>query len=161
MMFLKHDSGLYVYKYNPTNDRVTGYRTMISTVAKQEQLFSRREIKAADTARDLYRKIGRPAEAKFVEILKRNGIQNCPVAADDAKRALIIYGPDIAMVNGKTSRTEAAPRAPTFFVTSIPTPILKHHKMSHCAWIFLFRVSRFSTPYRETSFLQQKYYPPR
>ena len=69
MKFVEHPSGLYIYKRNDTNASVTGY-TMISTVATQKRLFSPREIKAADLARDLYRKIGRPAEADFQRILK-------------------------------------------------------------------------------------------
>jgi hypothetical protein len=36
MKFLEHSSGLYIYKCNSTNDRVTGYYTMVSTVAKQK-----------------------------------------------------------------------------------------------------------------------------
>jgi hypothetical protein len=63
MKFVEHESGLYVYKSNNTNYDVTGY-TLISTVAAQKKLFSRREVKAADVARDLYRKIGRPSEAE-------------------------------------------------------------------------------------------------
>jgi hypothetical protein len=38
---------------------------MVLTVAHQKTLFSRRQIAAADTARELYRKLGRPSEAEF------------------------------------------------------------------------------------------------
>jgi hypothetical protein len=91
-------------------------------------LFSRREVKAADQARDLYRKIGRPAEAEFVELLRRNAIRNCPVTPSDAQRALIIYGPDIAVLKGKSTRSHAAPRAPTFIAEIIPASVLEHHR---------------------------------
>jgi hypothetical protein len=87
MTFTEHPSGLYVYKGNPTNASVAGY-TMISTVARQKELFSRREVASADQARDLYHKLGRPSEAVFTEILKSNFIRNCPVTPSDAKRAL-------------------------------------------------------------------------
>ena len=46
---------------------------------------------------------------------------------DDAKRASIIYGPDIAAFKGKTTCTGALPRAPTFVAEPIPAPILEHH----------------------------------
>jgi hypothetical protein len=128
MKFLEHSSGLYIYKCYSTNDRVTGYYTMVSTVAKQKQLFSRREIKSADIARELYRKIGRPDEAEFQSILRGNRISNCPVTPDDAKRALIIYGPDVAALKVKTTRSVAAPRAPTFVAEPIPPPVLEHHR---------------------------------
>ena len=137
MKFLEHPSGLYVFSCNnDTNDNVTGY-TMLSTVAEQKKLFSRREIQSANAARDLYRKIGRPAEAEFQSILRNNLIRNCPVTPDDAKRALIIYGPDIAVIKGKTTRSRAAPRAPTFVAEPIPAPILEHHhNVTLCADFF-------------------------
>jgi hypothetical protein len=68
MKFVEHESGLYVYKdCNATNNCVIAY-TMVSTVAEHKKLSLRREVKAADQARDLYRKIGRPAEAEFVDL---------------------------------------------------------------------------------------------
>lgn len=128
MKFLKHPSGLYLYKSNPTNECVNAY-TMVTTVAEHKKLFSRREIQAADKARDLYRKIGRPEETEFQTILRGNMIRNCPVTPDDARHALLTtYGPDIAAIKGKTTRSEAAPRAPTFIAQPIPAPILEHHR---------------------------------
>jgi hypothetical protein len=56
MKFVEHESGLYIYKCNDNNDNVTGY-TLISTVTAQKKLFSRREVKVADVAHNLYRKI--------------------------------------------------------------------------------------------------------
>ncbi len=110
---------------------------MVSTVAQQKRMFLRREVKSADDARDLYRKIGRPDEAEFLDILKRNFIRDCPVTPDDAKRALIIYGPDIAVVKGKSTRSGAAPRAPTFISEPIPASVLAHHRdVTLCADFF-------------------------
>ena len=127
MKFVEHASGLYVYKPNDTNATATGY-TMVSTVAAQQKLFSRRAVQAADVARDLYRLLGRPDEKEFYDILKKNMIRNCPVTPDDAQRALVVYGPDIAVVKGKTTRHTAAPRVPTFVSKPIPAPILEHHR---------------------------------
>ena len=94
-------------------------------------------MKAADLARDLYRKLGRPNEAEFQTILKGNLLRNCPVTPNDARRALIIYGPDIAVLKGKTTRSEAAARVPTFEAVAIPPPILKHHRgITVCADFF-------------------------
>ena len=138
MKFTEHESGLYVYNPNQTNDIVvTGY-SMLSTVAEQKKLFSRREVKAADAARELYRKIGRPDEAEFDSILRKNLIRNCPVTPGDARRALVIYGPDIAVLKGKTTRTTAAPRAPTFEAVPIPPPVLEHHRKVTLCMDFFF-----------------------
>ena len=126
MKFKEHPSGLYVFANNGSSPQVTAY-TMLSTVAAQKKLFSQREIKAADRARALYRKIGRPAEAEFQALLRRNLIQNCPVTADDAKRALIIYGPDVATLKGKMTHNSASERVPTYQAVPIPPSVLKHH----------------------------------
>jgi hypothetical protein len=129
MKFVEHPSGLYIYKCTPTKKHVTGYSyNMVSTVAKQKTMFSRREIQSADIAQELYRKIGRPSEADFQSILKKHLIMNCHVTPDDATRARIIYGPDVAPIKGKTTRSVAVARAPTFVAVSIPAPILDHHR---------------------------------
>ena len=136
MKFVEHSSGLYVFKGNSTNDHVTSY-TLLSTVAEQRKMFSRRDVKAADTAREQYRKLGRPSEADFISYLTKNAIQNCPVTPDDARRATIIYGPEVAAQKGKTTRSAAAPRTPTFVAQPIPAPILEHpRKVTICADFF-------------------------
>ena len=133
MPFIEHASGLYIYDSTPqhkcqqTSKSITPY-TMVSTVAAQKKLFSRRQIEAADLARELYRKLGRPGEAEFYSILTKNLIRNCPVTPDDARRATHIYGPDIAALKGKTVRSTAAPRAPTFEAVPLPAPITVHHR---------------------------------
>jgi hypothetical protein len=137
MSFTEHPSGLYVYSPNDNSTSVATY-TIVSTVAKQKKMFSRREVQAADNARELYRKIGRPSEAVFQQILRQNLIRNCPVTPDDAKRALIIYGPDIAALKGKTTNSQAAPRAPTFIAVPLPAPILEHHRNVTLCVDFLF-----------------------
>lgn len=43
---------------------------------------------------------------------------------DDAHRALLIYGPDVATLKGKMIRGAAAPRAPTFEAVLLP-PLLR------------------------------------
>ena len=126
MQFVEHESGLYVYHPNVTNPPVTGY-SMLSTVAAQKKLFTPRQIRDADTARNLYRMIGRPSAAEFQTILRRGYIRNCPVTPADARRADIIYGPDIATIKGKCKRREAAARVPTFEAVPIPPPVLAHH----------------------------------
>jgi hypothetical protein len=129
MEFAEHESGLYIYSNNDTvtSNAVIAY-TMVATVAAQKKLFSNRQIQSANTARELYRKIGRPSEAEFQSILRHNMIRNCPVTPDDASRAVIIYGPDIACIKGKTTRQAAASHVPNFTAVPVPAPILEHHR---------------------------------
>jgi hypothetical protein len=131
MKFVEHASGLYVYdsavRKRSNSENVNAY-TMVSTVADQKQMFSRRQIEAADTARELYQKLGRPDEVEFYSILTKNLIRNCPVTPDNARRASHIYGPDVAALKGKMIRSITAPRAPTFEAIPLPAPITAHHR---------------------------------
>jgi hypothetical protein len=108
MRFVEHPLGLYAF--NASNKNVNAY-TMLNTVAAQKKLFSQREVSDADAARVLYRKLGRPSESEFQHILWHNLIHNCPVTPDDATRALMIYGPDIAVLKGKPHAARRPPRA--------------------------------------------------
>jgi Zinc knuckle len=133
MKFSEHSSGLYYYDAHSTtsdstNDVSIDNCTLVNTVSKNKQPFVTREIELADTARELYRKLGRPSEQQFEDILKKNLILNCPVTADDAKRAMIIYGPDLATIKGKTTRGDPTPHVPSFNAVPILAPILEHHK---------------------------------
>jgi Zinc knuckle len=153
MQFVEHASGLYIYKTKePTNDHITGY-TMLNTVAAQRKLFTRRQIADADTARELYRKLGRPSEADFISILKTGKILNCPVTSEDAQRATIIYGPELAAHKGKTTRSVAAPRAPTFVAVPIPPPLFSNTTVTspYVPISSLSKGSRTSIPYLVTS----------
>ena len=112
--FLEHPSGLYMFDAtNAVDNTVTAY-TIVSTVAQQRKSFSTRKVQATDNARALYRKIGRPDKAEFRDMLQKSLIQNCPVTPDDAKRVLIIYGPNIAVLKGKTTKGEPSARVPTY-----------------------------------------------
>jgi hypothetical protein len=147
-----------VYNPNITNECVTGY-SMLSTVADQKQLFSRCELQAADDARELYRKIGRPDEAEFELILRKNLIRNCPVTPYDAKPALVIYGPDIAVIKGKTT-CEAA--APTFEAMPLPPPILAHHRnVTLCVDFFVKGIPFYHTISRGVGFRTVQQVPDR
>jgi hypothetical protein len=115
MKFIEHKDGLYYYEtqlHPPTV--TTGVHTLIQTVEENRKFFVKREIEAADKARELYRKLGRPSQQKFEDILAKNIITNCPITVDDAKRALLIYGPDIATVKGKTTTGRPTAHVPTF-----------------------------------------------
>jgi hypothetical protein len=132
MEFVEHPCGLFVFdtrsSMDPTSSANVPIYTMVTTVADQRKLFTRREVAAADQARDLYRKICRPSEAEFQCLLRRNQIRNCPVTPNNAARALIIYCPDLATLKGKTTRAAAPPTVPALEAVPIPPPVLAHHR---------------------------------
>jgi hypothetical protein len=67
MKFHEHYCGLYVFSpsHKSNNPQVVDY-TMLSTVKEQKSMFTARDVARADDARRLYRLIGRPSPAEFV-----------------------------------------------------------------------------------------------
>jgi hypothetical protein len=131
MKFIEYGSGLYhdaATAVQPiSNENVIDY-SFVSTAANNKAQFPRRKIEGADKARALYQKIGRPSQQQFK--------QNCPVTVDDAKRALLIYGPDVAAIKGKTTKGPSQ-HVPTFNPVQVPGFILQHHSdVTLCMDIF-------------------------
>ena len=106
MKFSRHPSSLFVFQANvaPTTSLPVTPYSLLQTVVSRKARFTRRELLAADAARELYRKLGRPGESSFLRILQRNLLRNCPVTADDALRATLIYGPDVPTLKGHTTK---------------------------------------------------------
>jgi Reverse transcriptase (RNA-dependent DNA polymerase) len=145
MIFNEFTSGLYYHdtaKNPTTNSTATAY-TLLNTVVGNKTLFTRREIEGADNARKLYQQLGRPSEVFFQKILSQRMILNCPVTADDAKRALFIYGPDLATLKGKTTRQNGE-HIPSITPLPLPDYIRDHHKnVTLCIDVFFVQGHRF------------------
>jgi hypothetical protein len=153
MKFMEHTDGLYFFdSHIQTDDTSLGKFSFLETVTRNKSLFVNREIEAADLARELYRKLGRPSQKQFEEILSKNSITNCPVTIDDARRAILIYGPDLACLKGKTTKGRAAAHVPNFTAVKIPAPILQYHShVTLCMDFFLYRGNVFFTSSLEKS----------
>ena len=127
MKFIEYRSGLYYHDaaaaVQPiSNENVIDY-SFVSTVANNKAQFTRREIGGADKARAKDR---RPSQQQFEQILAKDLIRNCPVTVDDAKRVLLIYGPNVAALKGKTTKGPSQ-HVPTFNPVQVPGFILQHH----------------------------------
>ena len=84
-----HQDGLH---YHDTKNREV---TLIQTVQENEEGYSKRQIKYAQEARDLYAKVGYPSPQDFHKLIAENMILNFPVTVEDVIRADKIYGRDI------------------------------------------------------------------
>jgi hypothetical protein len=131
-IFSEHPSGLYLHDTmspttNHSNSTIVAY-SCLQTVADNKVSFTARQVTAADNARRLYRQLGRPGQSRFIAGLNGNHILNCPLTADDARRAEIIYGKDVAFLKGKTTASPAPPHIQDVPGTSLPTELLSLHK---------------------------------
>jgi len=101
-------------------------------------MFTRRQVYNADLARELYRKIGRPGEDAFENILRTNRIHNCPITVDDARRAVTIYGPDIPKLKGTTTNGPPVAHVPDQNVVEVPRSILLYNSSVTLAIDFVY-----------------------
>jgi hypothetical protein len=69
-----------------------------------------------------------PLTKQFEKIIANNLITSFPVTVDDAKRAILMYGPDLTILKVKATRGQPTPHVTSFIATSIPAPILEFHK---------------------------------
>lgn len=92
--------------------------------------FTKTEVKQATMARELYVSLGRPSHDSFKFMLHHRLIANTTVTPADAKRALIIWGPDLGSLRGKTTRRKPSkvilngPSIPAHILPSIESIIL-------------------------------------
>ena len=68
-------------------------------------------------------------------MIRENQLQNCPITVDDANHALKIYGPDIAALRGKTTRTTPV-HVPSDQIRPFRLKFWMHTRTLHCDLIF-------------------------
>jgi hypothetical protein len=140
MKFSEYKTGLYYHDAAAaapkTNVAPVIDYSFVTTVVDSKKRFTRREIEGANKARELSKKIGRPSQQQFEKILIKILIRNCPVTVDDAKRALLTYGPDVAALKGHTTKVPSK-HVPTFNPVELPDSILQHPRdVTLCMDIF-------------------------
>ena len=99
------EEGLHVH-IPPTNSKA-----FVNTVADNMEGFSKRQVKQARKARELYAKLIYPSIRDFKWAIMTNQIANCSVTVKDIDAAQAIWGKDIAALKGKTVRKKPVPVA--------------------------------------------------
>ena len=89
------------YQFQRFRDIYACADVMMSTVKDNEQRYTPREVQLAKEAKQLIRRLGYPNAAAVINLLNSGSLLNCPVSAQDVRRAYSIYGPDLASVYGK------------------------------------------------------------
>ena len=160
--FVEHKCGLYVHQIKRTSD-IKGH-ALVQTVKENESNFTNKEIKKAQAARDLYKKLGRPGYKQFFSILQNNQIIDCDVTVTDAKRSIKIYGKDIGIIKGKTVRRK--PKSVTSpDLVPLPPQIRNWHRniilcidiCFACGMPFLHTISK-NLQFRTIQFLESQSY---
>ena len=116
-----------ILKSPKPKDSVISY-SYATLVSENKKSFARREIEGVDNAKSLFRSHGMPSYQAFIEAIENNHIHDCPVTAADVKRCVYIYGPEIAILKGKTKRKQPI-HVPHINSVPLPKSISDHHSI--------------------------------
>jgi hypothetical protein len=75
-----------------------------NTFSENKDGLSRRQLKGAQAARELYSNLAYPSLKDFKWAIVSNQIKNCPVTVADIDTAQMVWGKDISALKGKTTR---------------------------------------------------------
>jgi hypothetical protein len=121
MEFKMHTSGLHYY-----DPRKEHHMTFVNTVLENKTGFTKRQIKCAEIARNLYKTLSYPYMKDLKWVIRSNQIKYCPVTIQDIYVAMKIWGKNIATLKGKTTRSKTHPVARDY--VKVPKELLKLHK---------------------------------
>jgi hypothetical protein len=79
---------------------------LVNTVQANFEGFTRRKVKKANEVQCQQGMIGNPTKRQFAGMVHENLITNCPVTVHNINNANRIFGPDLANLRGKTTRTK-------------------------------------------------------
>jgi hypothetical protein len=123
-VFARDGDGLFSAPLGPEPN--TQRVNLLTTVEENKQLYTKRQVERADTARKLYQVIGFPSIRDYKHLVQTNQIKNCPVTVDDINVCENIYGPDIYSMKGKTVRPK--PKVVVNDYLEVPTELVEAHK---------------------------------
>jgi hypothetical protein len=127
LMFVVHQESEskpnMVHYYDPRKEH---HMTFVNTVSENKTGFTKRQIKCAEIAQNLYKTLSYPSMKDFKWVSWSNQIKDCPVTIQDIYVATKIWGKNIAALKGKTTRRKMHPVARDY--VKVTKELLKLHK---------------------------------
>ena len=77
---------------------------IVKTVLRIFEGWTKREVKEAKLARTVQSRVGNMCDAKLKQMASMNGLKNAPICPEHVTNATCIFGPDTAVLEGKTVR---------------------------------------------------------
>jgi hypothetical protein len=106
--FTKTNQGLYIFKPK-IKQLIKTQVQFVNTIDENKAFFTHHQFEWAKWAGELYHALGTPSIQDFKAILRMNFISNNPVTIEDIKIAQQIFGMDIGLLKGKTTRKKPLP----------------------------------------------------
>ena len=98
-----------LYSHTPTSLNSVKKHSHVQTVEENQRFHTPRENKRAKAARDLLVSLGSPSVQDLKRALSMNAIANVPINTKDVDLAEEIFGPDLGILKGKTTREKPLP----------------------------------------------------
>ncbi len=128
------DEGIVEFKpsarglhYHDVSDPESNIELMLmNTVRGNFEGYTPHEVERAREARRIQGMIANPAEREFARMVREQLLTNCPVTVRDVDNANRIFGPDLANLRGKATRTK--PKCVRVEYVQIPRDFVQLHK---------------------------------
>ncbi len=111
---------------DPINKRSKVEWMLINTVQENVEGFTRHKVEKANEVQRLQGMIGNPTKREYAGMVHETHITNCPVTVHDVNNVHSIFGPDLANLRGKTTRTKL--ECVRVMIVQIPWVFVQLHK---------------------------------
>ena len=98
----------------------------VTTIRKNYEGFTKREVEQAIQARKLQAMLGSPSQTDYEGMVRGKLIDHCPISITDIKNAHRIFGPDLAGIRGKTVRK--TPERVEAEIVAVPRNLVESYK---------------------------------
>lgn len=100
----RNGGSLFMCKFEPWRAHM-----LVTTVADNEAKYPKADVLRAKGGREFIELLGYPSMGTASKIVLQGAITDLPVTVADLQLAVDIYGPDPAMVRGKTTQSKSQP----------------------------------------------------
>ncbi len=114
--------GHYIYAPKSAN-------MFVNTVDENKKMYTRQQYKRAIKARDLLYSLLAPTIKDLKYVVQSNSIKDNPVTEEDIKIAEDIFGPEVAVMKGRNTRSRPTPVTQDYI--AVPKKLMKIHNNVH------------------------------
>ncbi len=122
--FKPSNQGLHYHDVSDENSNIE--MMLVNTVRGNFEGYTHHDIKRVKEARCIQGMIANPTEKEFAGMVRKRLLTNCPVTVRNVDNANRIFGPDLANLRGKMTRTK--PERVRVEYVQIPRDFVQLHK---------------------------------